>query len=122
LPLLAGLELDVLSFDAHLAIAGDGFVGLARSVMDRGGRLAFGLAPTGPSSVTVESLRSRWLALASLLGDPPAVAAQSLVTATCGLGLSTEAETSNSFNLARRLASSVGSYVEAATSSPTAPP
>ncbi len=110
LSLLAGLELDVLSFDAHLAIAEDGFVGVARDVLSRGGRLAFGLAPTGPSSATAESLESRWLALASLLGDPRAVAAQSFVTATCGLGLSTVAETRDSFALARRLASSVGSY------------
>jgi hypothetical protein len=120
LALLAGLELDILSFDAHLAMDEDGFVRLARAVMGRGGRLAFGLAPTGPSSATVASLHSRWLALASSLGDPRMVAAQSLVTATCGLGLSTEAETRTSFTLARRLASSIGSYAAASASAPIA--
>jgi hypothetical protein len=114
LSLLADLEVDVLSFDAHLAVDGDELVGLGRGIMDRGGRLAFGLAPTGPSSATIESLESRWLALASSLGDLRAVAAQSLITATCGLGLSTEAETRTSFTLARRLASSIGSYAASA--------
>jgi hypothetical protein len=114
--LLADLELDLLSFDAHLAMDQDGFVRLARAVTARGGRLAFGLTPTGPSSVTVESLHSRWLALASLLGDPRAVAAHSLVTATCGFGLSTEAETRASFDLARRIAGSIDTDVAASVS------
>jgi hypothetical protein len=115
-PLLADLELDLLSFDSHLAIDENEFVRLARAVMGRGGRLAFGLAPTGPSSPTVESLHSRWFALASLLGDPRTVAARSLVTATCGLGLSTEVETRASFTLARRIASSIGADATASVS------
>jgi hypothetical protein len=110
---LGGLELDVLSFDANLPIEGDGFFGLARDVMRRGGYLAFGLAPTGPSSATVASMESRWLALAVSLGDPSAVASQSLVTATCGLGLSTPAETLASFTLARRTGASINSYAVA---------
>ena len=45
----AGLGLDLLSFDAHLPVADDGFSGLARDILARGGRLAFGLAPTARS-------------------------------------------------------------------------
>ena len=85
--------------------------------MSRGGRLAFGLAPTGPSSATVELLESRWLELAALLGEPREVAAHTFVTATCGLGLSTESGTQNSFDLARRLGSSIDSYVATAMNS-----
>ena len=40
--------------------------------------------------MTADSMEARWLALASSLGDPHDVAAQSIITATCGLGLSTE--------------------------------
>jgi hypothetical protein len=112
----AGLGLDILSFDAHLPVADDGFSGLARDILGRGGSLAFGLAPTGPSSMTAESMEGRWLALASSLGDPHEVAARSVVTATCGLGLSTEAETSHSFTLARRTADAIRSH---ATRAPT---
>jgi hypothetical protein len=106
----AGLGLDLLSFDAHLPVADDGFSGLARDILGRGGSLAFGLAPTGPSSMTAESMEARWLALASTIGDPREVAARSVVTATCGLGLSTEAETSHSFALARRAAEAIRSH------------
>ena len=116
LALLAEFELDLLSFDANLPIAGEGFFDLARGVLGRGGCLAFGLAPTGPSSATVESMESRWLALASSLGDPSAVAVQSLVTATCGLGLSTSVETFTSFTLARLTGDSINSFVAARAS------
>jgi hypothetical protein len=107
--LLADLRLDVLSFDAHLAVADEAFVRLGRALMGRGGHLAFGLAPTRSSPATVESLGARWLALAGSFGDPRAVAAQTLVTATCGLGLATGFEAADSFALARGLASWIGS-------------
>ncbi|APW63389.1 hypothetical protein [Paludisphaera borealis] len=109
------IDLDLLSFDAHLPIADD-FYSLARGILARGGRLAFGLAPTGPSSMTVESMESRWLALASLLGDPAAVVSQSLVTATCGLGLSSTSDTDSSFTLAQRAGDSIRSYAAARSS------
>lgn len=112
----AGLDLDLLSFDAHLPIADAGLLGLARDILARGGLLAFGLAPTGPLSMTAESMEARWLALASSLGDLHDVAAQSLLTATCGLGLSTEAETRFSFTLARRAGDAIRSYAAARAS------
>jgi hypothetical protein len=52
-------------------------------------------------------MEARWLALASSLGDLAAVAARSLVTATCGLGLSTPAETVVSFTLARGMEAAI---------------
>ena len=101
-----GLELDLLSFDANLS-TDDGFLDLARAIVNRGGYLAFGLAPTGSSSATVESMEARWLALASSLGDLSTVAGRTLVTATCGLGLSTLAETATSFTLAQRMGAAI---------------
>jgi hypothetical protein len=114
-----GVGLDLLSFDANLPTDG-GFVDLARSILDRGGYLAFGLAPTGSSSATVESMEARWLALASSLGDVTTVAARSLVTATCGLGLSTLAETIASFTLAREMGTAI--QTRAAAPAPGGPP
>jgi hypothetical protein len=104
------LGLDLLSFDANLP-TDDEFLVLARAILDRGGYLAFGLAPTGSSSATVESMEARWLALASSLGDLTTVAAQSLVTATCGLGLSTLAETAASFTLAQGIGAAIRTRV-----------
>jgi hypothetical protein len=101
-----GLGLDLLSFDANLPTDG-GFVELARAVLDRGGHLAFGLAPTGSSSATVESMEAIWTPLASSLGDLTTIAARSLVTATCGLGLSTLTETVTSFTLAREMGAAI---------------
>jgi hypothetical protein len=110
-----GVGLDLLSFDANLPTDG-GFVDLARSILDRGGYLAFGLAPTGSSSATVESMEARWLALASSLGDVTTVAARSLVTATCGLGLSTSSETVASFILAREMGTAIHTHAAASAS------
>jgi hypothetical protein len=111
-----GLGLDLLSFDANLP-SDEGFTDLARAILDRGGYLAFGLAPTGSSSATVKSMEARWLGLASSLGDLAAVAARSLVTATCGLGLSTPAETIASFNLARAMGTAIRTRAAAAPAS-----
>lgn len=108
--LLAGLELDLLSFDANLPAMGHRFFGLARGILRRGGHLAFGLAPTGPSSATPESMESRWLAVASSIGDPTAVAERTLITATCGLGLSSPIETLDSFTLARQLGGQINAF------------
>ena len=110
-----GLGLDLLSFDANLP-TDDEFLDLARAILDRGGYLAFGLAPTGSSSATVESMEARWLALAFSLGDLTTVAAQSLVTATCGLGLSTLAETAASFTLAQGMGAAIRTRVAAPVS------
>jgi hypothetical protein len=110
-----GLGLDLLSFDANLPTGG-GFLDLARGILDRGGYLAFGLAPTGSSSATALSMEARWLALASSLGDLTTVATRSLVTATCGHGLSTPAETVASFTLAREMGTAIHTRARAPAS------
>ena len=79
---------------------------LACAILDRG-LPAFGLAPTGSTSTTVDLMEARWLALASALGDLTTVAARSLVTATCGLGLSTPENTIASFTLAREMGTAI---------------
>jgi hypothetical protein len=114
LALLAQLDIDLLSFDAHLPIDEPGFAHFARALEERNGYLAYGLAPTGSTSATVESMKHRWLALASVLENPSAIAGRSLVTATCGLGLSTLTEAAASFTLARRMGALLNSYVSAA--------
>jgi hypothetical protein len=53
---------------------------------------------------------------ASTLGDVTTVAARSLVTATCGLGLSTPAETVASFTLAREMGAVIRSHSAAPAS------
>jgi hypothetical protein len=116
--LLTQLDIELLSFDAHLPIDEPGFVHVARTIAKRHGYLAYGLAPTGATGATIESMKHRWLALASLLENPSAVAGRSLVTATCGLGLSTPAEAVNSFTLARRMGALLSSYVSAADMQP----
>jgi hypothetical protein len=103
LGLLAQLDLDLLSFDAHLEIDEGAFVQFGRAMAEREGYLAYGLAPTGSTTLTLEVMEHRWRALAAHLGSLPAVAERSLVTATCGLGLSTAAEAAMSFTLARRM-------------------
>ncbi len=110
--LLAELDLDLLSFDAHLPVSSAGFIGVARGIMQRGGCLAFGLVPTGPSALWMPAalLTARWLVLASMLGDCATLAGRSLVTATCGLGLSTPAEAAASFDVAREIGASVRGY------------
>jgi hypothetical protein len=120
LDLLAQLDLDLLSFDAHLPIDELGFVRLARAIERRNGYLVYGLAPTGSTGSTFESMRHRWLALASVLENPSALAGRSLVTATCGLGLSTPAEAIASFTLGRRMGAWFNSYVSAAHMQPEA--
>jgi hypothetical protein len=107
---LAAVDLDVLSFDAHLPIGRDGFARQARDILDGGGLLAFGLAPTGPSIATAASLAARWLTLSHWIGgDRSVVASHTIVTATCGLGLSSVLETHASFALAREVSERIGS-------------
>jgi hypothetical protein len=103
------VDLDALSFDAHLPVGRDGFGRQARAILARGGLLAFGLAPTGPSIATADSLAARWLTLSHAIGgDRAAIASRTVVTATCGLGLSSVIQTHESFGLAREVSERIG--------------
>lgn len=105
--LLALLDLEFLSFDATLPIDEPAFVKLAQSIVARGGYLAFGLAPTGPRDMSVKAIEARWLELTSSIGPPSVLAASSLITATCGLGLSSPRQATNSFELCQQAGSSL---------------
>jgi hypothetical protein len=88
--LIAALDPDLLSFDAHLPSGGDRWLDVARTVIARPGSLAFGLVPTDPGRhVDAPGPLALWLRLAALAEDVTAVARRTIVTATCGLGLAT---------------------------------
>jgi hypothetical protein len=96
---------DILSFDAHqgleLFFSDPNAVAFARD----GGMVAYGLIPTlrDLSAVRAEDIFTRWLTLASLAGDPQQFARDSMVTATCGLGLLTPESVAESFAMARHV-------------------
>lgn len=94
--LLRGARPDVISFDAWRATVTID----AQAWWDAGGLTAFGLAPSGPQTPEPGDLFQRWLAAATLGGDPVSVARCSLVTPTCGLGLTRPDHTERAFALA----------------------
>lgn len=94
--LLRDARPDVISFDAWRATVTTD----AQAWWNDGGLTAFGLAPTGPEAPQPGDLVQRWLATASLGDDPVSVARHSLVTPTCGLGLTRPDHTERVFALA----------------------
>lgn len=93
--MLLGTDIDILSFDAfgffdRLILYADRL----KTFIDRGKMLAWGIVPTGNPEVvaaeTVRSLADRWEGylqeLSGLGFDPKKVAAQSLLTPSCGTG------------------------------------
>lgn len=96
---------DVISFDAnaHLEtfLASDAI----GTFLDRDGWLAAGLVPTTRilSREMAGALFTRWLVAASRVTDIARLARQTMVTATCGLGLVPVGAASASFRAARRL-------------------
>lgn len=96
---------DIFSFDAcrHLSTFTESPA--ARRFLDRGGRVAFGLVPTvdRPASINPRTLFMQWLHTAIRLQQIPRLARQSLVTATCGLGLLDERAASESFRAADQI-------------------
>jgi hypothetical protein len=106
---LLGLGLDVVSFDAHLPLDGRAFAELAQETLERGGLLAFGLVRTDsrPGPGDDAQRFARWLSLAALVGDVPLVARRTLVTATCGLGLTHPSHARASFDECRRIGAMV---------------
>lgn len=100
-----GLSIDYFSFDSHLSLDQNRFMEWAYPIAQHGGLLAFGLIPTTrPTTVEdVATLTSVWLSLALRIGDVRTIARQSVVTATCGLGLSTPEAANDSFGTARQV-------------------
>jgi hypothetical protein len=86
---------DIVSFDAYSFF--DKFILYEKEIktyIERGGILAWGIVPTGNSrwvdEESAESLHGRWLDqlndVAALGVDPGRIAAQSLITPSCGTG------------------------------------
>jgi len=102
--LLQRLPFQLLSFDAHLPMEGPAWGELVRSVLHRSGSLAFGLVPTNPEPVPgAGELFALWLRLAATAGDVLEMAHKTIVTATCGLGLSTPSAAASVFEQCNRV-------------------
>ena len=100
---------DILSFDATEDLELFFAERHAIEFIRQGGTVAYGLIPTSRELASLDAVAifSRWLAAASLAGDPPELAQRAMITATCGLGLLDMAAVTDSF----RLAHSVGKLV-----------
>ncbi len=101
---------DILSFDAHEGL--ELFFGNehALTFVSSGGTVAYGLVPTRKvENLDAKTIFTRWLAAASLAGDPRDLAQRAMVTATCGLGLVQPGSVAESFELARQ----VGALIQA---------
>lgn len=107
--MLPTLNLDLVSFDAHLPVDGGGWFDLTRAVVARSGYLAFGLVPTGPKpELGPADLFAQWLRLAATAGDVIEIANKTIVTATCGLGLATPATAVSVFERCRQVGEKIG--------------
>ena len=102
--LLAGARPDVISFDAWQCDV----TTTAARYWSGGGITAFGLVPTGDTPPDVVDVFGRWLAAASLADDPATVARRTVVTPTCGLGLTRPGDTEAAFLLASAAGRMIG--------------
>jgi hypothetical protein len=94
---------DFVSFDAHENLESFCTDPDAQSFMREGGLTAYGMIPTleNLNALSPMNLVSRWLLACADIADVSDMAAFSLVTATCGLGLLDEDAAAQSFNMAR---------------------
>ena len=104
-PWLEPLRPDVWAFDAHHDLAGFCASDAGLAFVQNGGRVAFGLVPTGAAlnGFSAEAAFTRWLQAASVMGDVTAIARQSLITATGGLGRVDPPALSATMNFAHRV-------------------
>jgi len=111
---LCQVEPDVLSFDAHHGLEAFTADPAAGAFLRAGGRVAFGLIPTWSNldQVDVNALLLRWLVAAPDTLPVADLARQTLITATCGLGLLPEPAAADSFRLAHALAAHVAQVAE----------
>jgi len=107
--LVQALNLDLVSFDAHLPISSENWFDLAHSVVARSGHVAFGLVPTSPNSeFSTPDLFARWLRFAATAGDVIEIANKTIVTATCGLGLATPITAISVFERCQQVGKTIG--------------
>jgi hypothetical protein len=105
---------DVISFDAYSELESFMMMPETHTFLEVGGGLALGMIPTftDPTDLASEDLFMRWAESLTLSGlDATRAAKQSLITATCGLGLLSVQSAQASFEQARRLSFLV--YVQA---------
>ncbi len=97
---------DIVSFDAHHDLETCMAMPATKAFLDAGGWLAAGLIPTWQqlAACDVNELLLRWLVAAPDTIAVPTLARQTLITATCGLGLLSETAATDSFHLAQHLA------------------
>jgi hypothetical protein len=93
---------DILSFDAYDGLEEFFLDAGARSYLERGGLVAYGLIPTWRSLESLEAtaIFRRWFAAAAMAADPQGLARGAMVSATCGLGMLSIEAVSESFALA----------------------
>jgi len=98
---------DVISFDAYHELESFVLMPETHTFLEAGGGLALGMIPTlaDPAELAPEDLFMHWSESLALSGlDVARAAKQSLITATCGLGLLSVQAAQASFEQARRLA------------------
>ena len=105
---------DIISFDAYQGLEVFCADPAAQDFLRAGGRVAFGLVPTWqrPGQLDPNTLFERWLDTVRGIMSIDALARQTLMTATCGLGLLPDAAVARSFALAHQLARRVAALVE----------
>jgi len=104
---------DIISFDAHHGLEAFCAEPSAQAFLRAGGIVAFGAIPTWPilNQLDPDELFLRWLVAVTDVMPVAALARQTMITATCGLGLLSEPSTTDSFTLAQRLAGRVAQVV-----------
>ena len=105
---------EIISFDAYQGLEVFCTDPAAQDFLRAGGRVAFGLVPTWQrvDQLDPNTLFARWLDTVRGILPIDALARQTLITATCGLGLLPDAAVASSFDLAHQLARRVAALVE----------
>ena len=106
---------DIIAFDAYQGLEAFCADPAAQDFLRTGGRVAWGLVPTWPSldQMDPDALFGRWVDAATGVMAVDAVARQSLITATCGLGLLPAPAVASSFHLAHQLAGRIAQVAQA---------
>lgn len=96
---------DLVSFDAVLTCTSRQERNELGSFLDNGGIAAFGIIPTGEGLAEFDSgaAKAKWLSAGSSVEDITVLARQTLLTASCGLGLLSLAQAAISLRNAQKL-------------------
>lgn len=106
LQILCQVAPDILSFDAYQNLEVFASSQDARLFLKQGGLVACGLIPTVSDLAQFDpsTFFTRWLLASQDMGDISQVAAQTIITATCGLGLVGLPQAEANFSLAQHVA------------------